>query len=166
MILYLLTLFVAVPLVELALLLWLAEQISWQATILLVLITGIVGSIAARRQGLGIWLQVQRQLQAGQLPGASIVDGVLVLVAGALLITPGILTDIVGFALLVPFVRRQIRRRLMRALIRRTEWRVRVMEPDRPFTREDTFDSPAVRPDGDDESGDAGSNRWTDGSPW
>ncbi len=154
MILYLLTLFVVVPLVELALLLWLAEQISWQATILLVLITGIVGSIAARRQGLGIWLQVQRQLQAGELPGASIVDGVLVLVAGALLITPGILTDIVGFALLVPFVRRQIRRRLMRALIRRTEWRVRVMEPDRPFTEEETFDSPAVRPDRDDESGD------------
>ncbi len=154
MILYLLTLFVVVPLVELALLLWLAEQISWQATILLVLITGIVGSIAARRQGLGIWLQVQRQLQAGELPGASIVDGVLVLVAGALLITPGILTDMVGFALLVPLVRRQIRRRLMRALIRRTEWRVRVMESDRAFTPGETFDSPAVRPDGDDESGD------------
>ena len=162
MIFYLLILFIVVPFVELVLLLWLADHTSWQLTVLIVLATGIIGSLAARRQGLGIWIQVQRKLAAGELPGASIVDGVLVLIAGALLITPGLLTDGVGFALLVPWVRSYIRKRLMRALLRRTEWRIERYGPaDTSWGSEsgETFDGQAVSPDEEDDdqgSGTAG----------
>ncbi len=163
--LYLLILFVVVPFVELVLLLWLADQTSWQFTVLLVLVTGVIGSIAARRQGLGIWIRVQRQMQAGELPGAAIFDGVLVLISGALLITPGMLTDAVGFALLVPFIRRRVRGRLMKWFISRSELRVRMFrqsggvaqDDGTPCSEDGTFDSHAVEPVDDHDLGEGDS---------
>jgi len=110
----LLLLFCLVPLVELVLLLQLADATSWQATLLLVIVTGIVGAALARYQGFQVVRRVQSQLSAGELPAAALWDGLLILIAGALLLTPGILTDVVGFALLVPFCRSLLRRYLGR----------------------------------------------------
>ncbi len=121
MFLYLFALFIVVPFVELVLLLWLADQTSWQLTILLVLVTGVVGSVLARRQGLGIWLRVHRQIQHGEIPGRDIMDGVLVLIAGAFLITPGIITDGVGLLLLVPWTRGIVRGVISKWAMRRAE---------------------------------------------
>jgi UPF0716 protein FxsA len=109
MLLRLLLLMTVVPSVELVVLLWVKEQTSWSATILLVLLTGVVGATLARRQGWQTVDRIQRELANHRMPAAAILDGLLILVAGALLITPGILTDAVGFALLVPASRKVVR---------------------------------------------------------
>ncbi len=121
MVYWLLLLFIGVPLVELYLLYHIARVISIGATILLVIGTGVLGTWLARREGKKTLLDIQRQLDAGSVPSSSLVDGLLILVAGALLVTPGVLTDTVGFALLVPFTRpvfRRFTRRMCRKLIR------------------------------------------------
>ena len=105
-------LFTLVPLGELALLFWIAQHTGWLFTLGLVIVTGVVGASLARHEGLRCWLEVQRQLAEGKLPAEPLLDGLMILVAGALLITPGVLTDLVGFALLVPPIRRLVRRYL------------------------------------------------------
>ena len=114
MLLRLLLLFVAVPLVELALLLKIGSVAGWWPTFLLVLLTGAVGAWLARREGLRCLQRVRRNLEAGELPGDPLIDAVMILVAGVLLVTPGVLTDLLGFALLLPVFRRVIKRRLQR----------------------------------------------------
>jgi UPF0716 protein FxsA len=106
-------LFVVVPLIELALLLWLADVTGWQFTLLLVLTTGFVGIVLARSQGLLVWWRIQDDLSAGRLPKEALLDGVLILVAGAVLLTPGVLTDILGLTLLLPPTRQLYRRWLV-----------------------------------------------------
>jgi len=110
----LLLVFCLVPLIELAILLWLAETVSWQATLLLVILTGVIGASLARYQGWRTVRRIQEQIDRGEMPAGSLLDGLMILVAGALLITPGVLTDTAGFLLLVPFCRRKLRRWLAR----------------------------------------------------
>lgn len=108
--------FIAVPLIELALLIQVGSLIGTWPTIALVVATAVVGVSLARMQGLSAIERARSMSQAGQLPAGPVFDGILILVAAALLLTPGILTDAVGFLLLAPFVRRRIavlvRRRL------------------------------------------------------
>jgi UPF0716 protein FxsA len=114
----LLLLFTVVPLVELALLLEVGRRIGTPATLALIVVTGAVGAILAKWQGLGVLRRIQVELGAGRMPGAAIVDGVIILIAGALLITPGVLTDIVGFLCLIPATRTGMRAVLWRILAR------------------------------------------------
>ena len=104
----LLILFIVVPLVELAILLKLHELMGLGSTIMLVLCTGFLGASLARQQGFSALGKIQQAMTSGKAPGIEIVEGVLVLVAGAVLITPGLLTDLVGFSLLAPPIRKQI----------------------------------------------------------
>ena len=106
----LLILFIVVPLVELAFLDWLSDRTSLWATVLIVLVTGFAGAALARRQGLETWRRIHRELATGQTPAADLLDGVLILLAGAVLITPGLITDACGFALLIPAIRQHLRR--------------------------------------------------------
>ena len=106
---YLLTLFIGLPILELALLIRLHGVVGFMPTLLLVLLTGIAGAALVRRQGISILFKIQQEMAAGNLPAPQMMDGIMVLLAGALLVTPGLLTDIAGFALLVPFVREHIR---------------------------------------------------------
>lgn len=106
---YLLVLFIGLPVVELALLIKLHGMLGLGPTILLVLLTGIAGATLVRRQGIAILFNIQREMSTGNLPAPQMLDGIMVLLAGALLITPGLITDTVGFALLVPYIRRHIR---------------------------------------------------------
>ncbi|MDP6442903.1 MAG: FxsA family protein [Pirellulaceae bacterium] len=105
----LLFLFVAVPLIELGLLLWLAELMGWQWSLALVIVTGVVGSALARAQGWKAYSEIQQRISAGSAPTEPIMDGLMILIAGCLLLTPGILTDVVGFSLLIPPCRRVYR---------------------------------------------------------
>ena len=96
------TLFVLVPLLELILLIRLGEWIGFLPTVLLVVGTGILGAFLIRREGLRALLAIQLELARGRLPTRVLLDGAAVLVAGAFLMTPGVLTDLAGFFLLLP----------------------------------------------------------------
>lgn len=115
----LLVLFVVVPLLELALLVWVGQRVGILATIALVGVTGILGAALARHQGLATLERFRRNLEQGTLPHRELVDGILILLAAAVLLTPGLLTDAAGFSLLVPPVRRRIRRSLLAWIQRR-----------------------------------------------
>ena len=119
MFLRLLLLLTVVPLVELVILLRLAQRFSWQATVALVIVTGILGAWLARREGLKALVRIQTDLAQGVPPVAAVVDGALILAAGLVLVTPGILTDLCGFALLIPPIRRWVRGHLSEAFKKR-----------------------------------------------
>ncbi len=116
MLIRLILLFTIVPLLELSLLLRIGSWLGAGPTLGLVLGTGFVGAWLARREGLRAWSAVQDQLVRGQVPGRELLDAVLVLLAGVVLITPGILTDAVGFTLMTRpgrnWVANRIRKRL------------------------------------------------------
>ncbi|GAA4433628.1 MULTISPECIES: FxsA family protein [Bremerella] len=106
-------LFVTVPIVELTLLLWLSHYEGWLVTIGVVLFTGILGTLLARSQGFTTWQKIQAQLAAGQMPGSAVADAAMIFSAGALLMTPGLLTDALGFALLIPPCRQWLKTKLL-----------------------------------------------------
>jgi UPF0716 protein FxsA len=110
----LLLLFLLTPAVELGLLIQVDKLIGFGPTIGLIIATGIAGSYLARREGLNTWQRLNKRLQSGDLPGKELVDGVIILVAGALLVTPGVLTDVVGFIGLLPPTRALVRKALLR----------------------------------------------------
>lgn len=114
-------LFLLTPAVELALLIQVDRFIGFWPTVGLIIATGIAGSYLARREGLSTWRRLNERLRAGDLPGTELVDGVIILVAGALLITPGVLTDGLGFIGLLPPTRALIRRVLIRRLQKKVE---------------------------------------------
>jgi UPF0716 protein FxsA len=112
-------LFVIVPLLELVLLIQLGQVVGLWPTIGLVVLTGVAGAALARAQGLRVLWAFQESTAQGRLPTSAIQDGLAILVGGALLLTPGLLTDILGFALLLPPTRRWIQGRVRNAVARR-----------------------------------------------
>ncbi len=108
----LITLFVLVPAIELVLLIEIGSRIGTLSTLALIVVTGVVGAQLAGRQGLDVLRRIQRETSEGRLPAVSLIDGAFILVAGALLVTPGILTDVVGLLCLVPAFRRRVGRAL------------------------------------------------------
>ncbi|MCP5017700.1 MAG: FxsA family protein, partial [Ketobacter sp.] len=79
-----------------------AQSIGWAVTILLTVLTAMMGSLLFRWQGVETWIRLNKRMQQGEMPGAEMVEGVMLLLGGALLITPGFITDAVGFLLLLP----------------------------------------------------------------
>lgn len=114
--LYLLLLFIVLPLAELALLLKVGEYLHWEGTIALVILTGVAGAALARWQGLKVLFSIQKDMAEGRMPAPYLLDGLMILLAGALLVTPGLITDAVGFSLLVPPVRRNLKQWLRKKL--------------------------------------------------
>lgn len=104
-------LFTSVTLIELYLILFLWRATGPWVTLALVFGTGILGAWIARAEGLRVLLGIRRKLETGQIPADEMIDGVILLLAGALLLTPGMLTDIVGLLGLLPPVRAQLRER-------------------------------------------------------
>ena len=107
---------IGTPFIELWLLLDINESIGLPQTLMLVVGTGILGAILTKRQGLNTLRKMNDQSARGEMPGAMMVDGIMILAAGLLLITPGVITDGIGFLLLVPFVRAGLRKRLARSI--------------------------------------------------
>jgi UPF0716 protein FxsA len=114
----LLLLFIIMPLAELALLIYLGTVIGALYTIIIVIATGILGAILAKNQGLATLSRIRSRIERGVLPSDELFDGALILAGGLLLITPGVITDIIGFAMLIPQTRPVVRG-LLRILIRR-----------------------------------------------
>ncbi|GAB6187444.1 FxsA family protein [Thermopirellula anaerolimosa] len=115
-----LALLLIVPFVELVLLLWLADRVGWLPTLGIIVGTALLGAFELRREGLRCQRRFREALQQGELPAEPLFDGLLILIAGALLLTPGLITDAVGFALLFPpsraWIRAYLRRRVARYL--------------------------------------------------
>lgn len=111
-------LFIAVPLAELWVLLQLSDAVGAGNTIGIVVATGVVGAVFARRQGLATLRRIEESVRIGQSPGRALVDGGLVLAGGLMLLTPGVITDAAGFFLLLPFTRPLVRDRVL-AYVRR-----------------------------------------------
>ena len=106
MFLKLFLLFTLLPSFELWLLFQVKEQLGLFETIWLVVLTGIIGASMAKKQGIMVLQDLQEQSKMGLPPTQTLVEGVLVLIGGVLLVTPGILTDAFGFSLIIPFTRK------------------------------------------------------------
>jgi UPF0716 protein FxsA len=105
--------FILVPLAEIAVFIKVGEVIGLAATVALVIATAVIGVALLKRQGLAALARAQQSVDAGELPVDSVVDGVALLLAGAFLLTPGLITDTAGFLLLVPAFRHGIARWIM-----------------------------------------------------
>ena len=117
----LVVLFIGVPFAEIYVLLQVGHAIGVLNTLALLILVSIVGAWLAKREGLGVIRRMQRSIEAGRVPGTELVDGFLILLAAALMLTPGFLTDIVAIFLLLPPVRAVVRRELRRRVARRIE---------------------------------------------
>ena len=110
----LLLVFLLVPLVEIYFLIVVGGWIGAFPTVVLVVLTAVLGAALARQQGLATFQRLQQALARGEPPALEMLEGVLLLVGALLLLTPGFLTDLAGFACLLPATRRWLARRLMR----------------------------------------------------
>lgn len=111
----LLLIFIVVPLLELYILIKIGQLLGAEVTITLVLVTGILGAIFVRAQGFSLIRQVKQDLNEGKLPHKRLLEGVCILASGLFLLTPGLLTDLAGFMLLIP----PLRIRLINTLLKK-----------------------------------------------
>src|SRR4051812_43272419 len=107
---YLFLLFIVLPIVEILILVQIGMLTSFWVPIAIVIVTGIVGTALARREGWKVLERIREDVQTGQMPADSLMDGFLVLLAGILFLLPGVLTDIVGIILLFPPTRLLVKR--------------------------------------------------------
>ena len=112
-------LFLVVPLAELYVIIQVGQAFGALNTIALLIVISAAGAWLAKREGMSVWRRFQNQVQVGAVPGKEIADGVMILFAGALLMSPGFLTDLLGIALLLPPVRAVIRGVLMKQAAKR-----------------------------------------------
>ncbi|GAB4165506.1 MAG: FxsA family protein [Geothermobacteraceae bacterium] len=110
----LLVIFLVIPALEIYTLLEAGRLIGVWPTIALILATGIAGAWLARTQGIGLLLQIQKELAEGRMPADKLFDGVLILAGGLVLLTPGFWTDLLGFVCLVPATRQALKQLLRR----------------------------------------------------
>ncbi len=110
-----LILFIVVPMTELLILFEVAAIIGGIYTLLLVVTTAFIGVSVLKMQGLHTLNRANLRMQQGQLPAQEIVEGMLLAFAGALLLTPGLITDVIGFCCLTPPIRRAVARRILRS---------------------------------------------------
>lgn len=117
MALRLLLLFIVLPIVELMLLIKIGGLIGFLPTIALVIITAFAGSQLVRRQGLTVLARIRESQARGEVPTLALLDGAALLFAGFMLLTPGFITDLCGFALLVPGLREKLARGLVSRVV-------------------------------------------------
>jgi UPF0716 protein FxsA len=121
MLIKLILIFTIVPFIELSLLIELGTYIGTLNTIMVVVVTGIIGAFMARIAGLSVLFKIQENLRAGIFPKDEIFDGILILIGGAFLLTPGLLTDAVGFLFLLPLGRKSVKRWLKEVVKKRLD---------------------------------------------
>ncbi|GBE37059.1 phage T7 F exclusion suppressor FxsA [bacterium BMS3Bbin07] len=115
----LLVIFIVVPVVELSLLIKVGSIIGTLNTIIIVLLTAAIGAYMVKLEGLGVMYRIQKNLMEGIFPAEELIDGVMILIAGVLLLTPGFITDIIGFLMVFPGSRNVIKRLARRYFDRR-----------------------------------------------
>jgi UPF0716 protein FxsA len=138
----LVALFILVPIAELAVIIQVGGEIGVLPTVALLVLDSVLGSLLLRSQGRTVWRRFSDALARGRVPHREILDGVLVIFGGALLLTPGFLTDVLGLLLLVPATRAVARRVLVRAAGRRVIVGVAGGRRARPFDVDGTARAP------------------------
>jgi UPF0716 protein FxsA len=113
--------FLIVPFVEIYVLLQVGSLIGAFPTIFLVVFTAVLGAWLLRRQGFATWQRFQIALKQGEIPAYEMIEGPILLVGGALLLTPGFFTDILGFVCLIPALRRKIARYILEQHLLKTQ---------------------------------------------
>jgi len=113
---YLILLFTLIPVIELALLIRIGQHIGVGYTLGVVIFTGVTGAYLAKMQGLITLRRIQEEVNQGRMPADKLFDGVLILCSGILLLTPGFITDIIGFMGLIPLTRILFKRWLKRKI--------------------------------------------------
>nr|WP_246624848.1 FxsA family protein [Oceanobacter mangrovi] len=108
--------FIVVPLIELAVLIKVGSYIGVLWTVLIIFLTAVLGVRILKQQGMGVLMRAQQKMNEGALPASELAEGFLLALAGALLLTPGFVTDAVGFALLVPQIRRSMLGNVMKVI--------------------------------------------------
>ncbi len=98
----LLLIFIIIPIIEIVVFIYVGGELGIVNTIAIVIITAIIGTYMLQKQGLSVLLNAQNDLNEGKPPIGSVVDGIFLLIAGAFLLTPGLITDAIGFLLFVP----------------------------------------------------------------
>ncbi len=119
----LLVVFLVVPVVELAVIIQVGHVIGTWNTIAVLLVVSFGGAWLVKREGLTVARRFRQQMEAGHVPSRELADGVLILFAGALLLTPGFVTDVLGLLLLLPPVRSAVRATAMHRVMRRSRRR-------------------------------------------
>jgi len=119
MLLPLVLLFIVVPIAELAVIIQVGQEIGVLWTVAILVADSILGSVLMRSQGRVAWRRFNEATSTGRVPAREVVDGALVIFGGALLLTPGFLSDILGLVLLIPPTRALVRAVLLRQLARR-----------------------------------------------
>ena len=150
--LILLLLFLGLPLIEIALFIKVGGMIGTGMTLTIVIVTAILGSYLLRTQGLATVDDARDTLRKGELPLDPVIHGVFLVIAGAFLLTPGFLTDTIGFLLFVPSVRLALGRAILRAIMARGTVTVngRPFDPGRqPHGARDPFDGDGPIIDGE-----------------
>lgn len=102
--------FAVIPLIELGILIKIGTVIGTLNTITLVILTAAIGAYMVRMEGIGVLSRIQQNMQEGQFPTEELINGAMILVAGALLLTPGVCTDVIGFLMVIPVSRNVIKR--------------------------------------------------------
>lgn len=115
---YLLLLFIAMPIIEIAMFIQVGGQIGLLPTLAIVVLTAVVGTAMLQRQGRATLARARERLGSGQMPAEEMLEGLLLVVGGVLLLTPGFFTDAFGFACLIPISRRWIAARLAARSVR------------------------------------------------
>ncbi|PIU25193.1 MAG: membrane protein FxsA [Candidatus Infernicultor aquiphilus] len=109
-------LFIAIPVVELYILIEVGKKIGSLTTIGIIILTGILGTYLIKSQGFMILRKIQNDLNEGIMPGDSLIQGAIILLGGVLLLTPGFITDITGFIFLIPAGRKIVKKYLLKWL--------------------------------------------------
>ncbi|RUO29415.1 hypothetical protein CWE12_10590 [Aliidiomarina sedimenti] len=113
----LLLLFIAVPIVEIAVLLQVGDLIGGLNTLVVIILTAVIGALLVKQQGIQNWMRMQSKMARGQMPGEEMAGGLLIFLAGVLLITPGFVTDVIGLLFLLPPTRSVIAKAMLKRMV-------------------------------------------------
>jgi UPF0716 protein FxsA len=144
----LVALFIIVPIAELAVIIQVGQIIGVWWTIGILILDSILGSMLMRSQGRVAWRRFNEAVGTGRIPAREVADGVLVIFGGALLLTPGFITDIAGILFLLPPTRALIRRLFLREAMRRITVSMANVQVRRPPMRDDDIEGTAVDVEG------------------
>ncbi|MDF9760199.1 MULTISPECIES: FxsA family protein [Peribacillus] len=116
---YFLLFIIAMPVIEIIVLLLSGNMIGFWPTVFLIVATGLIGAYLAKRQGMETWKRAQEQIRYGMMPGNEIIDGICIFIGAALLLSPGFISDIMGLLLVFPPTRNLLKPIVIRFIMNR-----------------------------------------------